>query len=417
MNNGEESELSSDSIEEEKPTSYFNAQNLNNANSSMANDSFAYKKDINDSINTSNIMMVEEKDKPETENKMLNYEKYYKQFLRDPGIEGRKASRLLFLRSFNNWVKCAMINKYSYMLGRDLSVLDLCCGRGGDLEKYFRSKVKLYVGSDLAEESLKNAMDRIVKLRNEKFKNLQCKCYFITEDISNPNNNLMKKIPSEYYFDLVSCQFAMHYHFENEERVRAFLVNVVSRLNHGGYFFGTIIDSNVLVQRLRNRKYTGNKYINEKFAFGNDFYSVKFYQKRFPEDQPFGIKYGFYLEDSIDSRDQQGNIKYVGEYLIQFDLFVKICEEYDLYLVDNKNFTEYYEENMENSFYRNLFRKMIKDIDSPTKEQQWEIIQLYKVFVLRKGKVDKNHRYIPTLKANKIYLKDYNSALITAKFE
>ena len=100
----------------------------------------------------------------------------------------------------------------------------------------------------------------------------------------------MKKIPNEVYFDLVSCQFAMHYHFESEKRLYTFLNNVVSKLCDGGHFVGTIIDSNVLVKRLRNRKISENKYIDEKFTFGNDFYSVKYYQKRFEKDKPFGTR-------------------------------------------------------------------------------------------------------------------------------
>jgi SAM-dependent methyltransferase len=193
-------------------------------------------------------------------------------------------------------------------------------------------------------------MDRITKIKSEKFSNLSTKCYFICEDVSDPEGGLLKKIPGQIQFDLVSCQFAMHYHFESESRIRTFLKNVASKLNDGGIFIGSTIDSNVLVKRLRNRKYKDNKYLYDKFSFGNEFYSVKFYQKRFPiEKGPYGIKYGFYLEDSIDKRDEFGKIKYVGEYLVIFDNFVKLCEEYDLYLLEKKNFTEFYEDNIENN--------------------------------------------------------------------
>jgi mRNA (guanine-N7-)-methyltransferase len=414
--------------DEENENSKININSQNNNNNNLTQNQTqtqTLSQNINyQNTNTNNIYnpsytLDEEQvvtTNPETD--MINFANYYKKFIRDPGIEGRKASRLLFLRSFNNWVKAAIINKYTYLLGKELSILDLCCGRGGDLEKYFRCGVRIYVGADLSEESLKNAMDRIVKLKSEKFKNLSTKCFFITEDVSDPNNNLMKKIPNEFYFDLISCQFAMHYHFENEIKVRAFLENVTSKLNEGGYFIGTIIDSNVLVKRLRNRKYSGNKYINEKFTFGNEFYSVKFYQKRFPkENGPYGIKYGFYLEDSIDKRDEFGKIKYVGEYLVIFENFVRLCKEYDLQLVERKNFTEFYEENMENKYYRNLFRKMIKEINVPTRELQWEIIQLYQVFVFRKGKPKDNKRYLPVLKSRKIEFKDFNPVFIEDKFE
>lgn len=348
---------------------------------------------------------------------IINYDKYYKQYILDPGNEGRKASRVLFLRSFNNWVKATMINKYTYKLGENLCILDLCCGRGGDLEKYFRSKVKIYVGSDLAEESLKNAIDRYEKLKNEKFKDLKCKCYFICEDLSSPKNNLMLRIPSDIKFDFVSCQFALHYHFESEIRLRAFLTNVVQRLNYGGYFVGTIIDSNVLVKKLREcKKDEKNIYKNEKFTFGNEFYAVKFSQKRFNKNHPFGIKYGFYLEDSIDKRDENGQISYVGEYLIIFEKLVEICAEFDLHLVDNKNFHEFYEENSQNSFYRKILFKMLKDLTNPSVKDQWDIIYLYKMFVFQKG-IPNNNRYEPILRKNKIDIKDWEPVLITDKFE
>lgn len=37
------------------------------------------------------------------------------------------------------------------------------------------------------------------------------------------------------YFDFVSCQFALHYSFETEERARKQLVNIAERLAINGY--------------------------------------------------------------------------------------------------------------------------------------------------------------------------------------
>ena len=350
---------------------------------------------------------------------MVKYENYYKKTQHDPGLEGRKASRIIFLRSFNNWIKACMIQRVSSKLGNNLSALDLCCGRGGDLEKYFKSKFKLYVGADLAEELLRNAIDRIEKLQNEKYKNnFETKCFFITEDISHPDNTLLQKIPKYFSFDIVSCQFAMHYHFESEVRVRSFLKNVVTKLRNGGLFVGSIIDSNILVKKLRNSKNQNNKFKNEILTFGNDFYAVKFYQKHFPKDSPFGIKYGFYLEDSIDKRDEEGKFKYVGEYLIIFDIFKKIAEEFDLHLVEKKNFHELYEENMQNNSFKSLFKNMVRDLNSPFKEQQWEITNLYIGFCFRKGKEDGKRytSFLNTIDHSKLF-KDYCPSLITDKFD
>ena len=371
----------------------------------------------------------EKKQKTETKEKekekFVSYKDYYSSGYRDPGKEGRKASRIIFLRSFNNWVKASMINKYCRKLGKGVAVLELCCGKGGDLDKYFMNNIKLFVGADISKESLKNAMDRLEKIKNEKYKdNFRIKCIFIKDDLSSPDNRFLEKIDKNYYFDLVSCQFALHYHFQNEERLNAFLTNVSSRLCEGGYFIGTIIEDNVIVKRLRNRKKIAeNKYLKEKFTFGNEYYSVKFSQKHFDvKNGPFGIKYGFYLEDSIDNRDEEGKIKYVEEYLIVFNEFVELCKKYDLYLVEKENFTKFYSDYVKIEQFKRLSERMLKDLNNVNIQQQWEIIQLYMVFAFRKGKEKENNskeknRYVPYFIKNNIEIKNYEPELNEGTFD
>ena len=363
--------------------------------------------------------------KEKEKEKFVSYKDYYSSGYRDPGKEGRKASRIIFLRSFNNWVKASMINKYCKKLGKGVAVLELCCGKGGDLDKYFMNNIKLFVGADISKESLKNAMDRLEKIKNEKYKdNFRIKCIFIKDDLSSPDNRFLEKINKNYYFDLVSCQFALHYHFQNEKRLNAFLTNVSSRLCEGGYFIGTIIEDNVIVKRLRNRKnITENKYLKEKFTFGNEYYSVKFSQKHFDvKNGPFGIKYGFYLEDSIDNRDEEGKIKYVEEYLIVFNEFVELCKKYDLYLVEKENFTKFYSDYVKIEQFKRLSERMLKDLNNVNIQQQWEIIQLYMVFAFRKGKEKENNskeknRYVPYFIKNKIEIKNYEPELNEGTFD
>lgn len=316
----------------------------------------------------------------------VDHKKYYIDQVRDGGEAERKVSNILFLRQFNNWIKSSLINKYCQKLDSNLSVLDLCCGKGGDIQKYLIQNVSLYVGADLSANELKNAINRLEKKKAENKSNKKCKFIFIEEDVSDPNNHLMEKIENIYYFDLVSCQFALHYHFEKEDRVNAFLDNVTSKLCDGGYFIGTTVDANVIVKRLRNRKYKGNKFYNEKFTFGNDFYAVKFNQKRFlKEDGIYGIKYGFFLEDSVDVRNIEGEFNYVDEYLVIFKEFVKLCEKKGLYLVEKKNFINFYEDYSKINWYKKLFGRMV-NLSLKNIEDQWEIIQLYTVFAFRKGK-------------------------------
>ena len=59
----------------------------------------------------------------------------------------------------NNFIKTLLINEVTYKK-KDLSVLDLCCGTGGDLNKWQRAGISHYVGSDLSEKSVKEAHSR-----------------------------------------------------------------------------------------------------------------------------------------------------------------------------------------------------------------------------------------------------------------
>ena len=74
----------------------------------------------------------------------------------------RNHSKIIFTRNFNNWLKQVALNDARRELGEEISVLDLACGRGGDLPKYKQSlrdrgnekKVSHYVGADFSSSSL-----------------------------------------------------------------------------------------------------------------------------------------------------------------------------------------------------------------------------------------------------------------------
>ena len=59
----------------------------------------------------------------------------------------RKRSVIYRLRCLNNWVKSAALQRRVREGDR---VMDLACGKGGDLKKYARAKIASYVGVDIA---------------------------------------------------------------------------------------------------------------------------------------------------------------------------------------------------------------------------------------------------------------------------
>ena len=69
----------------------------------------------------------------------------------------RVDSETIFVRVFNNFIKTLLIQQYAEKRGAHLSVLDLCCGKGGDLKKWMWQSVSHYVGVDLSPNLVQEA--------------------------------------------------------------------------------------------------------------------------------------------------------------------------------------------------------------------------------------------------------------------
>ena len=93
------------------------------------------------------------------------------------GREARQESKIFRLRKFNNWVKSVLIAKFiperteeEVDEDRGLFILDIGCGKGGDLGKWQKQPtVQAYVGVDIAEVSVMHAEQRAAELRGRRF--------------------------------------------------------------------------------------------------------------------------------------------------------------------------------------------------------------------------------------------------------
>ena len=176
----------------------------------------------------------------------------------------------------------------------------------------------------------------------------------------------------------------MHYLYETETKLRAFLHNASCRLEAGGFFIGTTIDAERVVARIRTEG-------QEKLRIGNRFYSIQFGQESYPKDKsPYGLKFYFYLRDAVGlHRMTEDRPVYVPEYLVSFDHFQKIALEYDLQLVERKNFHEFYADTIDAGDNQKLFTVMVSSqIETKMSEEdwaeQWEICGLYTMFAFQK---------------------------------
>ena len=196
------------------------------------------------------------------------------------GRDWRKTdSRIKGLRSFNNWVKSTIIHKFSPSEGGDgapLRILDIGCGKGGDLGKWQQAPqtVELYVGIDPAEVSIDQARDRYSEMRSRGggrggrggYRGARPQRTFDAEFVAQDAfGQSIGRIPivrdvgfdpaggSRWGgggFDVVSMMFCMHYAFESEAKTRGMLQNVAGSLKKGGRFLGTIPNSDMIRSRV-----------------------------------------------------------------------------------------------------------------------------------------------------------------------
>lgn len=92
-------------------------------------------------------------------------------------LAARSQSRIFYLRNFNNWIKSVLINQILKQLPacnrQKMNVLDLGCGRGGDMIKWIKAhnnnKINRITFSDLAQNSLDECKSRYDNISPPKF--------------------------------------------------------------------------------------------------------------------------------------------------------------------------------------------------------------------------------------------------------
>ncbi|EJD05943.1 mRNA-methyltransferase [Fomitiporia mediterranea MF3/22] len=318
----------------------------------------------------------------------------------DVGVTQRQQSPIIGLKNFNNWVKSVLIARFAHpvlhgddssdpKLGKDGKVqfnggggsgkvLDMGCGKGGDLNKWQKAKVRFYVGVDIAEISVDQARSRYMSSAaanplkstsrfNAFFAAIDCFSHSLSEV---PNMPIPPDAPP---FDVVSMQFCMHYAFESVQKARVMLENVTRWLRRGGRFVGTIPNDKFLLERLDALPPDQDR---SDLSFGNSVYKIKFDDR---ERKPvFGHRYSFFLRDAVED---------VPEYVVHWDNFVQMASEYHLQLIYKSEFHDVYAEHFEHPEYGQLLQRM-KVVDSRGESQmdedQWEAANVYIAFAFEK---------------------------------
>jgi len=296
------------------------------------------------------------------------------------GIDQRRVSRIIGLRNFNNWIKSVLITRFAHPAlassaiadggngRRRGKVLELGCGKGGDLNKWSKARIKEYVAFDVAAVSVDQARSRWETLpRSSRFD----ATFSALDCYAEPLNHGVLPAKLADPFDVVSMQFCMHYAFESEAKARCMLQNATSWLRPGGILVGTIPNAEQLLMRLDQIPAD-----TPGLSYGNSVYSIKFETR---DSRPlYGHRYSFFLQDAVED---------VPEYIVRWENFIRLAEEYNLYPVYKKEFHEVFEEFQEHKEFRSLLQKMnVVDANGETEmdEDQWEAANIYIAFAMQK---------------------------------
>jgi hypothetical protein len=194
------------------------------------------------------------------------------------------------LKKFNNFVKGAILDKY-LKTQTNPKLLDLGCGKLGDVWKYGIYGVKTLVGIDLSHDNLNNKVDgaatRIFQNMNSspRLKALGERTLLINGSFTDSLATGEAGIDAlaKYYLDIlygrfkpmsnqrlmrfynlgvdgyncVTSMYVIHYAFNTEADLDQYLENVSSSLKDQGYFIGTCFDGNSILDKLNGSSTPG----------------------------------------------------------------------------------------------------------------------------------------------------------------
>ena len=201
------------------------------------------------------------------------------------------------LQRFHNEAKRVMLKHFAFKAPR---LLDLACGRGGDIHKWRALSVGYVKGVDVSSASIEEAKARAEQSRGVARTVL---------DFEHGDAGRAWTDGTEY--DVVTCFFALHYFFASESVAHALMANVAGSLRKGGAFVGITASGRRVVDRLKHAD-----------VFDNGVVEVRSCWQGAP--QCFGSAYTFAARDTVTEASA------VPEYLVFANVLVKVARMHGL---------------------------------------------------------------------------------------
>ena len=262
------------------------------------------------------------------------------------------------LRCFHNYIKSILIKSVS---NKGDTLIDYACGKGGDFSKWTDARLSFVLGIDQSSDNIENRVDGAcarflnfkkthfhvpyslfvhgdtsLNIRNgEGIKN--DKGYQIIKAVfgegARDESRLGKGVVRQYGkaaegFQISSCQFALHYFFENLKTLKGFVKNVAECTKLGGYFIATAYDGEKVFKMLKNKE------VDDGISIYEDEDKIWEIKKRYNlnsfenDSSCLGYKIDVFQE-SIN--------KLTPEYLVNYTYFDQIMENFGFHQVSRED--------------------------------------------------------------------------------
>jgi len=239
----------------------------------------------------------------------------------------REQSFFFDMRRYHNWIKSKLLDKYSR---NTHSLLDLACGKGGDIHKWVNNNIKTVEGFDINKDSIVEAQRRSTNVKlNPVSKNFDMT--FTQLDLSKDTIQLN----SSTHFDTLTCFFALHYFFKDQGSLTNFVKNTAS-LKIGGHFIITTFDD----INLKNINYT------------LDTTKVKITPVNIQPGNTFGNSINVWIKNTVLDKPEV-------EYIINTEFLITFLKEHGFMLVDTVYFSDMYQEWTINKNSMNFLQKKL----------------------------------------------------------
>uniref|UniRef100_A0A6C0M3D0 mRNA cap 0 methyltransferase domain-containing protein n=1 Tax=viral metagenome TaxID=1070528 RepID=A0A6C0M3D0_9ZZZZ len=295
-------------------------------------------------------------------------------------------------RRFHNFIKTSMINTYCKgKFGHKFSILDIACGKGGDIDKFYHARVGYYVGIDEDEHGIYSVLDG-AKKRYENLKRTKPdapRMQFFVADATLPLSfddqytkygkviEQDKRAMIDFFgkdtssevkqFDIINCQFAIHYFLKDNQTWSNFTNNIKRYLRKGGYLMFTTLDANLVNNQLAKTGKMTEYYTTEEGKQKMLYELVRMYPETTKNLKTNGLAIDVHM-----SWISNENI-YIKEYLVEPSYIIsELSSKCNMRLIETESFGGFIETN------RYLFEDVIQfESNERTKKSLYDWAAFY----------------------------------------